>query len=199
MKNKKYYTNCSELPIYNFFEFAETKDSNFLKVNKKNEVGGDKLAKAAFDILCEYNALTDNKKLIKKYKEQINVEYLEAKYYAAKKILSLYIDTLDINVLLLIKEFGFPIDTAKLIMPQIKRISRSLLGIKNRLKIHKVKLEKINLKTLKEVDDSKGDIEKNCMYLEAGIPLSYRIDIYKDSIKKYIYWNQILESKNPKQ
>ena len=196
MENKNLYKDCSELPIFNFFELVRTKDFKFLF---KKEVDLDKydeeeLFKLLMDIFLEYNEITENKKLLQELQAKLDIEYMQARYEISKHLLSIYLETGDINVLFGLKEFKWTIDTSKNIMPQVERITKSLIGLKNQINIKKINFVKRFQKQTKETQPN-FNLDRSVISLEIGIPLSYKINIHKDSIKRYVYWHKALEDK----
>ena len=196
MQNKNLYKDCSELPIFNFFELVRTKDFKFLF---KKEVNLDKyyeeeLFKLLMDIFLEYNEITENKKLLQELQAKLDIEYMQARYEISKHLLSIYLETGDINVLFGLKEFKWIIDTSKNIMPQVKRITKSLIGLKNQINIKKINFVKRFQKQTKETQPN-FNLDRSIISLEVGIPLNYKINVHKDSIKRYVYWHKALEDK----
>lgn len=191
------YNNCAKIPIYNFFELIKTKDFKLLLEDGESidDYKDDYLMSVMIDILTEYNALTNNKKLMQEYTQKLNIEYLEAKYNISKEIISLYHENPEIDFLIALKEFGWIIDLNGDIKKQLDRILKNLIGLKNKINIRKSNFVKKFRKQNNETTPN-FDIERAVINLEVGIPLSYKIDIYKDSIKKYIYWVESLENKN---
>lgn len=193
------YKNCSEIPIFNFFEIIKTKDFSLLLEEGENlsDFKDEELYDVLMNIMIEYNALTDNKKLMQEYKSKLDIEYLEAKYNLTKELIAMYVESDSIEVLLTLKRFNWQIDTTKDIKPQLDRILKNLIGLKNQINIKKANfIKKFKKEHRKNNDHPNFDLEKAIISLEIGIPLNYKIDVYKDSIKRYVFWSKALEDKN---
>lgn len=197
MKEKYLYNNCSELPMHNFFELIKNKDLSFLvkKKNKAELFSEDELQNKLIDIISEYNELTDNTDILREGKSKLNIEFLEMRYNLTKKILSLYLESEAIEVLLTLKDLQWSIDITKPFNPQIARINKALIGLKNKINIEKSKFIKKFKKEEKQNTTPNFDLQEQVLKLEINLPLNYKVNIYKDSIKKYVLWNDILEKK----
>jgi len=199
----KVYADCSELPIFNFFKIIDENDYKYLFKENIDKVYIDdflnqKLHAHFKKILAEYNGLTKNDKLIKEYQAKFHIDFLEFRYNITNKCISLYMQTNSFEVVLLLKELGWQINSAKDVISQVLVIKKRLLGIKNQIKIAKSNfVNKYGNK--KSKTETSTDVEKMCISLEVGIPLSYKINIYEDSIKRFIHYSSILERKNTKQ
>lgn len=191
------YKNCSEIPIFNFFEVIKTKDFSLLLKEGEDikDFKEEDLFEVLLNIMVEYNALTENKKLMQEYTQRLDIEYMEAKYNLTKELISMYHECGDPEVLTVLKGFNWSIDLSKELKPQLDRILRNLVGLKNQIGIKKANFVKRFKKDTKEQNPN-FDLERAIVHLETGIPLSYKIDVYKDSIKRYVYWVKILEQKN---
>lgn len=189
--------SCSELPIYNFFKVVEDKDLSLLikKKSKIEDFEEDELFNALTSIFKEYNELTDNRPLIKEFRSKLDIDFMEFRYHITKEILSLYVESESIDVLITLRELQWSIDTSKEINPQIERITKRLIGIKNQINISKARFVEQFQKKQKQ-DNPNFNLQKEILNLEINLPLSYKIDIHKDSIEKYVLWNKLLESKN---
>lgn len=198
MEINNMYKDCSELPIFNFFEILNNNDYKFLlrKKYRKKEIDeelGFKLREHFKSILAEYNHLTDNKKLLRRYNEELRIEFMEYRYNITSKLISLYVETGEFEILLIIKDLGWQLNSAKDVLDQLTRIRKNLIGLKNKVKIAKANF--IKKYGNKREKTSKFDLEKQCVNLEVGIPLPYKINMYKDSIKRFVQYNNILEAK----
>lgn len=197
MNKDNIYKDCSEIPIFNFFELVKEKDLQLLlrPGHDLKDFDVNELSQVVIDMLREYNAITDNTKLMREYQDKLDIEYYEARYNMSKKIISLYLEHNEIEVLLLLKDLQWQLNELESIGPQLKRIQRNLIGLSNKIKIKKANFVKKYKRTVGDENDS-SDLEKQILYLESSIPLHYKIDIYTDSIKRFVYWNEILENKN---
>lgn len=196
MKEKYLYKDCSELPMFNFFEIVETRDLSLLVKKKKHlkEFSEEELINRLIEIIQEYNEITANTELLREGKAKIDVEFMEMRYNVSKKILSLYLETEAIEVLLTLRDLQWTIDPEKPINPQIARINKSLMGIKNKINIQKSRFL-LKFKKEKTRDNPNFDLQEQVLNLEINLPLNYKVDIYKDSIKKFVLWNEILSKK----
>lgn len=191
------YTNCSKLPIFNFFELLKTKDLSLLleEGEKIKDFDDKELLDVMFNIMTEYNSITENKKLMQEYKQTLDIEFLEVKYNLSKELISLYNNDNQIDFLIALKEFDWKINLNDPIKPQLDRIIKSLVGLKNKINIRKINFVK-KFKREHNNNTTNFDLDQAVVNLEVGIPLSYKIDIHKDSIKKYVYLVKSLENKN---
>jgi len=197
MENDKLYINCSEIPIYNFFQVVKTSDLSYILRDKKDlkDFTQEKLYSVLTSILMEYNELTRNTDLMKEYIAQIDIEYMEARYNITKKLISLYLETKNIDIIIVLKDWRWSIDVVKPIEPQLKSITKILIGMKNKINIAKINFVK-KFKKEQKKSNPNFDLEKQIINLEISIPLSYKIDVHTDSIKRFIYWNKAIEDRN---
>jgi hypothetical protein len=193
------YNSCSNIPIFNFFELVKTKDFSLLFEDGivPEGVTEEDLAHAVSEILTEYNELTKNSALMREYRDNFEIEYLEAKYNFSNLLIAMYIEYEDVEIIYTINRFGWDLNTDTSLMPQLDALKRQLIGIKNQLKIKKSRFIKLYRKNKEEGSEPTNfNLQKQIIYLETGIPLNYKIDIYKDSVERFVYWNEILENKN---
>jgi hypothetical protein len=191
------YKNCSEIPIYNFFEVIKTRDFKLLLEDGDDPADFEEehLAQTLIDIMNEYNGLTDNRKLMQEYRSRLDIDYLEARYHMTKELISMYNEFEAIEIFMALADWNWKVNPEDKINPQLDRIIKNLVGIKNQINI-----KKANFKNRfgKKKDDAPPtfDLEESIINLEIGIPLSYKINIYKDSIKRYVFWTKALDQKN---
>ena len=193
------YKNCSEIPIYNFFELVDKKDFSLLleEGEKMSDYTEGELYDCMSNIMDEYNSLTNNKRLIKEYQENVRITYMEAKYHITKQLLALYVEYENIEVILTLNRFNWNIKTSEAIIPQIESIGKKLIGLKNQIAIAKASFVKKYKKRYEKTESTPNfDLDKAVVELEVGIPLSYKIDVHKDSIKRFILWSNSLKRKN---
>lgn len=195
------YNNCDDLPIYFFYKIFDTKDYRYLIIdfNKYSEshVINEQQQKELSDVFnritFEYSRLTNNNKLKKKYQLQIDIKELEIEYNYCVKTIEIYLKYEVIEVLLLLEEFGYDIDVNKDIKKQILRINNQLKGIKNKVRLRKIRYTKLYKEDKDESNDSKDtflmkDLEKKAIYLKANLNIS--IDTKKTSVTT---WASILD------
>lgn len=191
------YKNCSEIPISNFFKLLETGDLALLFKEPKDfeKSQEEKLFKIFSDIVMEYHELTSNDKFVQQRKAEFDIEYLEFRYNMTKQLLSIYNETEELEVLILLKELNWKINLEADPVGQLKHIVKNLIGLKNRIKIKKSAYRR-KYKTEAQKSTPNFKLEDQLIELEVGIPLSFRIDPDTDTISRYIKWMSILEQKN---
>lgn len=199
MPSKDIYTSCSDIPIYNFFELIETK--NFDLLYKKSGVGGEKYDDAKLsdifsNILLEYHELTKNNEILREKKEKFDIELMEYRYNLTKELISMYLNTGIVDFVSLLNELGWSIDTEKNVIDQLNAIPNKLKGLKNQLNIKKINFVKRFKKQHEPSPPPNFNLQKQLINLEIGIPLSFKIDMFTDTMERFIFWNEILDNKN---
>lgn len=186
----KIFKSCDTLPIYNFYKIFETKDLKYLVkdfdfdediafTNEEIELLNNTFEKITY----EYGDLTDNQKLKFEYKKRILIAELELKYNVCSKVLEIYKDYEEFEVLLVLREFDYVVKEDENINEKIQKITRDLIGLKNRIKIHKTKLNKSKEKKEKEV--VKLDLDREVAILEVNLSLGYSIDTRVMPVSKF--------------
>lgn len=197
MNKDNVYSSCSEIPIYNFFEIVKTTDMSLLYKSKDliGSLSDEELYEVFSSILMEYNALTNNLDLIREYKAQLEIEYMELRYNVTKKLTSAYLESNDLEVIMLLVDFNWKIDLKKPLPPQIRVINKTLIGLKNKINISKINFVKRFRKNQKETTPN-FNLEREIINIEITLPLSYKVDIHVDTISRFIYWTEALKAKN---
>lgn len=194
------HKDCSTLSIWAFYEALNTNDLRYLikgfekgddiKIKDKDSLN---LSLALESILKEYSVLTLNKEIIKNYKLQLKIALLNYEYLICAEILKAFSLSKEIEVLLLLNEFNHKIDATKNIDNQICLVLQKLKSLKNNIKIHEINYEKKFVKNNKEV---KYNLDKEAMFLEMSLKLSYSIDTKKTSVER---WVNLMEINREKQ
>lgn len=192
------YKKCSEIPIFNFFELIKSRDPIHLFKSGEipEDISTEELSNAVSELLTEYNELTKNTALMREYRDHLDIEYLEAKYNFSKMLIALYLDHGEIEIITAINRFDWGIKRDQPLLPQLEALTKKLIGVKNQLKIKKANFIKKYRRNKTEEQPTNFNLQKQIIYLETGIPLSYKINIHEDSIERFVYWNEVLESKN---
>jgi len=184
------HKKCSTLSIYSFDRIVETNNLKYLikDFDEDKEVSltseqFDDLSIAFENISNEYNELIMNKKLVKNYKTRISILELEFLYDTTARVLKLFGETEEIEVLGLLVDLKWEFDKEKEIDPQLAKIEQKLKGIKNRIKIGKAGyIERYKKPETKE----KSNLVKQALYLEMGLEMKRRINIKKTSVEEWV-------------
>lgn len=192
-----YYKSCKELPIYNFYKIVDDEDLRYLVKNYSeddNNIKVDKRAKSIFQkILEEYSELTSNKEIITNIKMRMFILELEFDKDNMQNILQLFKDTNDFSVLSLLSSFGFNIKESDDIDASLKRVISKIKGLKNKIRINKIKYEKRFEKSKEKI---KTNLDKEALILEMNLQLGREIDIRKTTVFKWITMIKISKEKS---
>jgi len=192
----KIYKSCNTLPIGRFFRVFETQDyrhlvrgydyeNDNLKLTPEKEL---ELSVIFKDIFYEYSELTQNHKLRSHLKKQGLIEQWEFLYKLVTNCLYIYMEYGDLEVLDLInkvEEPGYEIDIEESIKPQIDKIVSKTKGLKNKIKIFKIKFAK-SVKNDNSDDKPKYNLERNALYLERNLELRSQIDPETTSVARWV-------------
>jgi len=200
----KIYKSCETLPVRRFFKVFETDDLRYLIVDFDNENDDKALTEKQLvefsrvfeDIYFEYSEITHNHKLRSTLKKQFLIEEWSLLYTMISSFLNLYIEHGNVEVLVLINNFNeksYRIDLEKPIKPQIPRLIQRLKGLKNKIKIFKIKLSK-SMETNKE--DVKMDLDRDALYLERNLELKREIDPDTTTVSKWVKLIQMSKEKH---
>lgn len=195
----KLYKSCSTLPINNFWQIIETEDLRFLikkfdfennkiKLSEENKIA---LSYIWEEIYFEYSEITSNHKLKSTLKKQCLIQEWETIYYLVKECISLYDKYENKEVLELINKLNhksFKIDFEKPIAKQLNILDKKLKGLKNKIKIFKIKLVE---STKQEKQEVKSDLERDALYLEKNLDLKRAIDVRKTPVKTWVRMLQL--------
>lgn len=179
----KLHKSCGTLPIYSFDKILRTEDYRYLikeyfgEENKKySNFNKLDIGKQIFnDILKEYTILTADLKQINNIKKKILITELEYKYDATTCVLNLYNLAEDVEVLWLLSDIGWEINKDYPYGPQIDKITKLCIGLKNKIKIHKANY--VNQYKNKESNQNKKiSLNKQAIYLQSNLELGYFLD-----------------------
>lgn len=196
---KDIHISCSTLSKFAFDEIILTNDFRWLVKGYNGEGGFDIEDTKPFEkifekILKQYLSLSADKTEIKNLKTQLLISQMEFKYKATIEILNLYSKFQEIEVLLLLKDLNWDLDTSKSLGPQIDRISKLLIGLKMKIKIQKANYSK-KQKTKEDILSEKISLDKEALYLESNLDLGYNINPRKTSCERWINLKKLAKEK----
>jgi len=203
MKKLYLYKSCNTLPIARFFRIFETDDlrnlikkfdyeNDEIKLTENQQI---KYKEIFEDIYYEYSDITENHKLRSILKKQILIEEWSFLYTLISSLINLYVEYKSIDTLSLINELDekkYQINIDKPIEPQIKNLVMKMKGLKNKIKIFKLKLAR-SIKTNKE--QTKIDLNRDALYLERNLELKRSIDPEVDSVSTWVRMIQMNKQK----
>lgn len=188
---KKYqlHKSCSTIPIYSFYEILETNDYRYLikgyfGENKKayTKLKDSKKLKLIFETILKQFILISDKnnsnfkiKQVKDFNNKFLLTELKFKYNTTSKILNLYSSNESLELLLLLIEVGWEFDVDLPYGPQIDKISKACLGLKNQIKIKEASLK--NKTIAKKSNNKEISLAKQAIYLQNNLGLNYFLDI----------------------
>jgi hypothetical protein len=194
----KLFKSCSTLPVKNFFQIIETDDLRYL--TKKFDIENSKLKLSNDDIAIlssiweeiyfEYCEITSNHKLKSILKKQCLIQEWETIYYVVTECINIFDvygtkESLDLINRLNDKKYQINLD--KPLGIQLNKLDNKMKGLKNKIKIFKIKL----VNSVKEdKEEVKNNLERDALYLERNLDLKRAIDISKTPIKT---WVQMIE------
>ena len=194
------YNNCSEIPVFNFYEIVNTNDYRYLickyKADSKLKISNNKKVKLQNlfkDIVIEYLELTNNLKAVNNAAKKWLVAKLKFKSSTASSILEIYSVNNDIEALKLLNDLGFTIDVEKDINEQISIIIRDIKAIKNKINIFSSQLKNSEKN---ENEDVKINLDLDAWNLEQALDLKYMIDIKTTTLSRWVnMWNSVKRKK----
>jgi len=200
---KKLYRSCNTLPIARFFRIFDTDDLRNLVIDFDQENPEFKLTekelveyKEVFDnIYYEYSDISENHKLKSTLKKQILIKQWEFLYLMITSLLNIYEEHKQESTLLLINDIEdkkYQIDFKEPIEPQVKELLRKMKGLKNKIKIFKLKIAEAMKAKKKAV---KMDLERDALYLERNLELKRSIDPETTSVTKWVKMIQMNKRK----
>lgn len=204
-----YYDSCDEIPIYNFLMLIKEKELKYLIKNlrtydkgtvedfiKENE---SELLITGTELNLEYQQLTFNRSKLLQLKEEANLKYLQSKYDIGTKILDLFAEYKDKEILNVINELDlFNFDTADEVFENLDKVIKRIKTLRNEINIKKINYEK---KYVKEYDEDvlDGDLfsnlDKQALTLESNLELNYRVDITEVSVIRWLNLLNLNEEK----
>lgn len=202
----KIISNCDLLSVHNFYSIMQTKDLRYLVKNYEKDyvfegkeldvdfAQAAELEDAFKKISHEMNCLNVNSKMMKKKKAEMQIEYDELCYEILTKTLDIYKETDEVGVLSLLSFLDIYVDTTIEIEPQVKKIIIKTKGLKNKIKIAKIRFSKTSKGTTEDVDIL-NKIRKQAVYLSLNLGMNNTIDIKKTSLTQWSILNKINEDK----
>lgn len=195
------HTGCNTLPKYSFDEIAKTLDYRWLIKGYQGEGGFDieEKDRGPFEnifgrIVKEYASLSADTREIKNLKHQLLISQLEFRYQASQQILELYSKYPEIEVLLLLQDLDWKLDTASAIGPQIDKITKLMIGLKMKIKIQKANYTK-KYEKKQDQNDMMISLDKEALYLESNLDLGYHIDPRTTSCERWINLKKLAKEK----
>ena len=203
MANHKLYKSCKTLPIARFFRIFD--DDDFRNLIRGYDYENDEFVLTAEeqaqyreifeDIYYEYSDITENHKLRSTLKKQILIEEWSFLYTLISNLINLYVEHKEVDILQLINEVDekqYHIKIDKPLQPQIKALIQKMKGLKNKIKIFKLKLSQSLEQNKKE---TKIDLDKDALYLERNLELKRAIDPEVDSVSTWVKMIQMSKQK----
>lgn len=160
---RKYYRNCNEIPVYNFYTTVEKKDLRYLIVGYDDMDDGVVLSKQEKlklvglweSIYEEYLELTNDRSSFIYYELKGDLERLNTVYDIVSQILDIAENNTipyDLKEFLVIelRKFKYKIDLKKDFNTEVERIKRELKASTNTINIKKIELEELEKKDNKK-------------------------------------------------
>ena len=185
----KYYRNCDELPIYNFYKVLETNELCYLYLDydgyEKMKVI-EVLGGVWEGIYEEYLKLVGDNTTILYYEVVNNLLYLETRYSVVSTLLQqIVMGRMDKDMLrayiLQLREWKYYIDDEKPLNDEISRMVRQLKASENRIRLKKE--EKKQLETAKS--NEKMSLIDQQVKLEQALSRN-EIDTKRTVVSKWI-------------
>jgi hypothetical protein len=190
----KLFKSCSTIPVKNFFQVIETEDLRYLIKkfdieNSKLELSNDDIVNLSLiweEIYFEYYEITSNHKLKSILKKQCLIQEWETIYYIVSKCIDIFDTYGKEEALYLINNLNdkkYTIDFNKPLGLQLNKLDNKMKGLKNKIKIFKIKL----VNSVKEdKEEVKSNLERDALYLERNLDLKRAINVSKTPIKVWV-------------
>lgn len=196
----KYYRNCDELPIFNFYKVLEEKDFNYLypefdgfnDIEKHNEI--ESVWKKIYD---QYIDLSGDKTTMAYYELMGDIMYLKTRYKVVASLLSVLAtsamekEVVDLYITEL-KRWDYSIKANKPLTEELERMVLQLRRSENKIRIKESELEDI-----KKENSGKEDFTliQQQVKLEQALNRN-EIDVRRVSVSKWIVMmNEVKEIK----
>jgi len=203
-----FHKTCKTLPIYNFNEILLNKDLRFL-IKDFDEYDNEDLVLSSKEIcvlqdaykkiIYEYSELTSNNSVISRYKSEFKISELIFIYENSIKLIEMYSEYKDINLLKLLNKLSFNFNEENGINTELNRITKSIRALKTKIDIlklkHKEKFEKENHKTDSDVKYV-NRLEHEAIALELSLKLNYSLNLKTLSTSKWVMMWNISNKKN---
>jgi hypothetical protein len=177
------HKSCETLPIFSFDKILNTNDYRYLikgyfgeDDNKYKNFNKLDIGEKIFtNILNEFTLLTSDLNQINNIKKKILILELEYKYDTTTCVLNLYNLVDEVEVLWLLSDIGWSINKDFPYGPQIDKITKACIGLKNKINIHKSNY--VNKYVKKETSQKKNvTLNKQAIYLQSNLELGYFLD-----------------------
>lgn len=184
----KYYKNCSDLPIYNFFKISETNNLGYLVIGYDEEkvINDKKLVGLWDNILEEYYKLTNDSNSLLILEVTRELIYLKKRFeivsllleqlskgIKSKEIRFKYFDALN--------EWEYYIKKDKPLGSELNRMYKQLKASFNTISIKQAEYDELNKKS----ETKKTSLIEQIVKLEQALSRN-EIDDKKTSVAKYI-------------
>jgi len=194
------FKKCSEISIYAFIMISQTKDYRYLirefdenvidGTNFTDYINSNELELVYKELEKEYKGLLADKKMLRKEKALFFIMELNTRFSLATEALSLYSKHKEVAILKILDSVeGLAFDEEKDIQNQVKKITGTLFGWKNKLKIMEANFKKKYNVNTEDEDDTKdfiSSLDKKALYLEVNLETGYKIDIKKTSVTRWV-------------
>lgn len=189
MSKTRYYRNCDELSVYNFYKVLETNNYSYLIVGfddydpiEINEKEADELWGSIYE---EYCKLTKNNKSLLYFVIFQELLYLKTRYQVARILLMQLSNDNNSEEFVLdcierLREWKYKINKEKPLKDELKRMIHQLKVSENKIQIKKSELEDLNV----DEGEKLSLIEQN-VKLELALGKN-EINTKTTSVSKYI-------------
>lgn len=204
----KTYKSCSKIPIYNYYAATFHQDCRYLIVGYDEDEDAGKyivykadseFKKILTKLSEEYAVLVFDKKTMKLKKMQYAITFLVGRYNIAKKVIDIFNESKEPEVLTLLTDLNFKIDLDGDIDKQVTSIIKQFKMLKNEINLKKLKLDKLSGASDEDEKTSPEDairgLDKVALSLETGLELGYNLDVRKISVER---WVNLLSMNNEK-
>lgn len=193
----QFHESCDTLSILSFHKVFETNDYRWLlidiaSVTKLNQEQNSILAKAFKKILYEYSDLTRNRKLLVKMEKELQIAKLQIEYDICSRALELFNDYEFLDILDILREYGYTIDLNKDLNKQLDVIILKLKRLSTRIN---VLIANYNNRFKKEDEPNEVNLYKEAVHLEMALKLSYSLDLNKTSVTKWATLHNIAKDR----
>jgi len=188
-------TKASEISVLRYYKILVSGDYSHLSDDiDKDKVTEDVASALEFtfnQIDLEFQSIICEKKDFNKLREELKIEKNEFKHNVAIKIISLYEEYGDIYLLKQLNRLGIKINVEKKIEPQLEKISNKLTGLRNKIKIDKLRLyESISVKDKKQEEEFNGDnietyLDEQALGISMALKLGLNIDVKTTSLMRW--------------
>lgn len=200
----KIYKSCNTLPIQNFFEVFKDNDYRYLIVGfddendtfKLSEKRKEELGEIFKDIYYKYAEITENHKLLAIFKKTFLIEQWEFIYKVIVNAMYFYMESAEVEFLKSInrlEEKNYTINLDEPLDKQVVGMVGKMKGLKTKIKIFKLKLNK---KPLDKEKPKEVDLEKTAIYLERHLELQSPVDPKTTNITRWVHLTQLSNEKS---